>query len=54
MNNFFNNLRSKFSGFGGSTELAFVAGVIAAIFLLVIPVHKDLLSILLVFSRYVT
>lgn len=50
MNNFFNNLRSKFSGFGGSTELAFVAGVIAAIFLLVIPVHKDLLSILLVFS----
>ncbi|MAK47280.1 MAG: flagellar biosynthesis protein FlhA, partial [Opitutae bacterium] len=50
MNNFFNNLRSKFSGFGGSTELAFVTGVIAAIFLLVIPVHKDLLSILLVFS----
>ena len=50
MKNFFNNLRSKFSGFGGNTELAFVGGVIAAIFLLVIPVHKDLLSILLVFS----
>ena len=50
MSNFLNNLRSKFSGFGGNTELAFVGGVIAAIFLLVIPVHKDLLSILLVFS----
>ena len=50
MNNFFQNLRSKFSGLGGNTELAFVGGVIAAIFLLVIPVHKDLLSILLVFS----
>ena len=50
MKNFFNNLKSKFSGFGGNTELAFVGGVIAAIFLLVIPVHKDLLSILLVFS----
>ncbi|MEC7800116.1 MAG: flagellar biosynthesis protein FlhA [Verrucomicrobiota bacterium] len=50
MKNFFNSLRSKFSGFGGNTELAFVGGVIAAIFLLVIPVHKDLLSILLVFS----
>lgn len=50
MNNFFQNLRSKFSGIGGNTELAFVGGVIAAIFLLVIPVHKDLLSILLVFS----
>ena len=50
MKNFFNSLRSKFSGFGGNTELAFVGGVIAAIFLLVIPVHKDLLSILLVLS----
>jgi flagellar biosynthesis protein FlhA len=50
VNNFFQNLKSKFSGLGGNTELAFVGGVIAAIFLLVIPVHKDLLSILLVFS----
>ena len=50
MKNFFQNLRSRFSGLGGNTELAFVGGVIAAIFLLIIPVHKDLLSVLLVFS----
>ena len=50
MKKFFQNLRNRFSGLGGNTELAFVGGIIAAIFLLVIPVHKDLLSILLVFS----
>jgi flagellar biosynthesis protein FlhA len=50
MKNFLNNIRSKFSGIGDPTELAFVGGIIAAIFLLIIPVHKDLLSILLVLS----
>lgn len=50
MKNFLLNLKQKFSGLGNNTELAFVVGIIAAIFLLVIPVHKDLLSILLVFS----
>ena len=50
MRNFLLNIKQKFSGLGNNTELAFVVGIIAAIFLLVIPVHKDLLSILLVFS----
>ena len=34
----------------GNSDLGFIFGLFAAVFLLVIPVHKDLLSVLLVFS----
>ncbi|HBJ60797.1 MAG TPA: hypothetical protein DDY76_03600, partial [Opitutae bacterium] len=43
-------IKEKFASFGGNSDLAFVVGLFTAIFLLVVPVHKDLLSILLVFS----
>lgn len=43
-------LREKFSDLGGYADLAFVFGLFGAVFLLVIPVHKDLLSLLLVGS----
>jgi flagellar biosynthesis protein FlhA len=43
-------LRGKFASLGGNSDLVFVFGLFGAIFLLVIPVHKDLLSLLLVFS----
>ena len=43
-------IKEKFANFGGNSDLAFVVGLFTAIFLLVVPVHKDLLSILLVFS----
>ncbi len=39
-----------FSRFKGNSDLGFIFGLFAAVFLLVIPIHKDLLSILLVFS----
>lgn len=39
-----------FSKFKGNSDLGFILGLFAAVFLLVIPIHKDLLSILLVFS----
>ena len=44
------NIRSFFSRFGGNSDLGFVFGLFGAVLLLVLPVHKDLLSILLVFS----
>ena len=43
-------IKEKFANFGGNSDLAFVVGLFTAIFLLVVPIHKDLLSILLVFS----
>jgi len=39
-----------FSRFKGNSDLLFIGGLFAAVFLLVIPIHKDFLSILLVFS----
>ena len=39
-----------FARLKGNSDLGFIFGLFAAIFLLVIPIHKDLLSILLVFS----
>jgi flagellar biosynthesis protein FlhA len=39
-----------FARFKGNSDLGFIFGLFAAVFLLVIPIHKDLLSILLVFS----
>ncbi|MBT5169788.1 MAG: flagellar biosynthesis protein FlhA [Opitutales bacterium] len=50
MTAFVQRLREKFSNLGGYADLAFVFGLFGAIFLLVIPVHKDLLSLLLVCS----
>ena len=47
---FFAGIKEKFAGFSGNSDLGFVIGLFTAIFLLVVPVHKDLLSILLVFS----
>jgi flagellar biosynthesis protein FlhA len=50
MTAFLQRIRDKFGVLSGSADLAFVFGLFGAIFLLVIPVHKDLLSLLLVFS----
>jgi len=44
------NIRSFFSRFGGNSDLGFVFGLFGAVLLLVLPIHKDILSILLVFS----
>lgn len=43
-------IKENFAKFKGNSDLGFVVGLFTAIFLLVVPVHKDLLSILLVFS----
>ena len=43
-------IKEKFTIFKGNSDLAFVGGLFLAIFLLVVPVHKDLLSLLLVIS----
>ena len=43
-------IRTFFTRFGGNSDLGFVFGLFGAVLLLVLPVHKDLLSILLVFS----
>ena len=47
---FFRKLSPFFVRFKGNSDLGFIFGLFAAVFLLVIPIHKDLLSILLVFS----
>ena len=44
------NIRTFFSRFGGNSDLGFVFGLFGAVLLLVLPIHKDILSILLVFS----
>ena len=46
----FRKLSPFFARFKGNSDLGFIFGLFAAVFLLVIPIHKDLLSILLVFS----
>ncbi|MDC0156608.1 flagellar biosynthesis protein FlhA [Verrucomicrobia bacterium] len=50
MKQFLDKLRSAFSRFGGNSDLGFVFGLFGAVLLLVVPVHKDVLSVLLVFS----
>jgi len=50
MTAFIQRLKGKFGSLSGNSDLAFVFGLFGAVFLLVIPVHKDLLSLLLVFS----
>ena len=44
------SIKEKLAKLKGNSDLGFVVGLFTAIFLLVVPVHKDLLSILLVFS----
>ena len=46
----FEQVKEKLSSLKGNSDLAFVGGLFLAIFLLVVPVHKDLLSLLLVIS----
>jgi len=50
MSEILQKLRSYLSRFGGNSDLGFVFGLFGAVLLLVLPVHKDILSILLVFS----
>ena len=50
MNDFTNKLKSTLSKFSGNSDLGFVFGLFGAVLLLVVPVHKDILSILLVIS----
>ena len=47
---FVQKINDRLGRLGGSTDLAFIFGLFGAIVLLVIPVHKDLLSLLLVCS----
>ena len=47
---FLQKMNDRLGRLGGNTDLAFILGLFGAIVLLVIPVHKDLLSLLLVFS----
>ena len=42
--------KGAFSRFSGNSDLGFVFGLFGAVLLLVVPVHKDILSILLVIS----
>jgi len=42
--------KGVFSRFSGNSDLGFVFGLFGAVLLLVVPVHKDILSILLVIS----
>jgi len=50
MNQLLTRIKSAFSRFGGNSDLGFVFGLFGAVLLLVVPVHKDVLSVLLVFS----
>ena len=50
MNEFSLKLKNLFGKFSGNSDLGFVFGLFGAVMLLVVPVHKDILSILLVLS----
>ena len=45
-----NKLLASIRQFSGSADLGFVIGLFGAVLLLIVPVHKDVLSVLLVFS----
>ena len=47
---FLQRINDKLGRFSGASDMAFVFGLFGAVLLLVIPVHKDLLSLLLVGS----
>jgi flagellar biosynthesis protein FlhA len=50
MTELWNKLRASLRQFSGSADLGFVIGLFGAVLLLIVPVHKDVLSVLLVFS----
>lgn len=50
MNEIFLKLKNISGRFSGNSDLGFVFGLFGAVMLLVVPVHKDILSILLVLS----
>ncbi len=50
MENLIERIKSSFGKFSGNSDLGFVFGLFGAVLLLVVPVHKDILSILLVLS----
>ncbi|MDG0965272.1 MAG: flagellar biosynthesis protein FlhA [Opitutales bacterium] len=50
MNDLFQKFKSNLGRFSGNSDLGFVFGLFGAVLLLVVPVHKDILSILLVVS----
>ena len=50
MNDLWMKFKGAFSRFSGNSDLGFVFGLFGAVLLLVVPVHKDILSILLVIS----
>lgn len=50
MNDLYLKFKSNLGRLGGNSDLGFVFGLFGAVFLLIVPVHKDILSILLVVS----
>jgi len=50
MNDLYQKFKSNLGRLRGNSDLGFVFGLFGAVFLLVVPVHKDILSILLVVS----
>ena len=50
MNDLYLKFKSILGRLGGNSDLGFVFGLFGAVFLLIVPVHKDILSILLVVS----
>ena len=50
MNDFIHKIKGALGRFSGNSDLGFVFGLFGAVLLLVVPVHKDILSILLVIS----
>ena len=50
MKEFIEKLKANLGRFSGNSDLGFVFGLFGAVLLLVVPVHKDILSILLVLS----
>jgi flagellar biosynthesis protein FlhA len=50
MNDLYQKFKSSLGRLRGNSDLGFVVGLFGAVFLLVVPVHKDILSILLVVS----
>ena len=50
MNDLYQKFKSNMGRLSGNSDLGFVFGLFGAVFLLVVPVHKDILSILLVIS----
>lgn len=50
MNDLYLKFKSNLGRLSGNSDLGFVFGLFGAVFLLIVPVHKDILSILLVVS----